>query len=1368
MKQSISIDQQFTKLSKNERFLLKIIAIIDSPQPVNKILQICSKLKANDKYNLSFNTRSLGLELENFKVMGLLKKSINQKYALHADYFDFFFRKALKDSKFSKIRKVICDVLPGAYAKQQYNVTFENLFRDLNYYVYKNDHKSYEVVRKQLQSNYDVDMNELYQTIFDKRYGKKNLHQLCEELQLAYYKSILKKQLFNLECIEDELINIQRIIQNYKGPFLSFLKETLSLNALLKGEIGQVDQLWSNQNGIEKQLFLAWKMFVNGQNTAAFQLYENLQLEIKKSNSNRIKFLNGYHAVIYMLTLLKESNFKYMHKVKSLFKAVFAEGAPYVFRLFKYLTVKLEKSQDYDDDLLSQEFLYYNLDGLFYLYTQYWTNTYASNIEKYAYTLFYKAHKNDYKWVAYNIADLMRVISRDKKSFYQNAFDELSKSLNHLPTLLEVINIKEPWEIRLKEIQSLFVDQHAVFTRNPSRLIWIVDFKNFNFIPKIQRINKNGQWSKGRNVPLNKLIEEDFNEITAYDLKIINTLSKNEFNPLGEQKYTFNHLKETLKAMIDHPLLFHIDSNETAISLIEHRPEIYLNEYEDHYILKTMDRNELNFKINRETPTRYSFIDFNNRYQKFQELSNGNMKIPKQGLSNIRSLLKSIDKELYIYADFDYDDRSYPVAIEDTRTFVHLMPVGEKFHVEFFVKPYGKQPPYFKHGDGPQRIIAKVNGVKSQIVREYQREKDQLTKILESCPSLEGTSLDDELWVLPSSMDCLRFLKELEILRTEQLIAVEWPRGEKLKIRNFIHYDQVSLSIQKDNQWFSLNGKINIDDKLVMDFRKLIQLNERNSEFIELDDGQFLALGSKLQEKLNQLKNLTDDQMRINPILGFALEDILSDANEVIYDNDWKAHMQKLRDLKEKKYALPKAFSADLRDYQKLGYQWLSRLADWGVGACLADDMGLGKTVQSLAIILQKASDGPTLVVAPASVCRNWYNEIVKFTPGLNPIIFGEDDRKKTLQSLGKMDVLISTYGLLQSEILLFETHHFETIVLDEAQAIKNSTSKRSKAAMRLKANFKLVTTGTPIENHLSELWNIFRFINPGLLGNSKYFKNRFAIPIEKNQDTLVRSQLQRIIQPFILRRNKTEVLSELPPKTEVVLNVSLNEAERSFYEALRLNALDSLQKEQPNNGQGTMHIKVLAHLMRLRRACCNPKLIDPNTQVTSSKMALFEETVEELLENGHKVLVFSQFVGHLKLIEELLIAKRYNYKYLDGKTPLAQRQKAIESFQNGDGDIFLISLKAGGTGLNLTAADFVIHMDPWWNPAVEDQASDRVHRIGQDKPVTVYRLITENTIEEKIIDLHHSKRNLANALLDGTDISSRLSLEELINLLAT
>jgi SNF2 family DNA or RNA helicase len=599
-------------------------------------------------------------------------------------------------------------------------------------------------------------------------------------------------------------------------------------------------------------------------------------------------------------------------------------------------------------------------------------------------------------------------------------------------------------------------------------------------------------------------------------------------------------------------------------------------------------------------------------------------------------------------------------------------------------------------------------------------------------------------------------------------VVLEWPEGEKLAVRRQAGVNQLNLNIRTSQQdWFALSGRQQIDQDEVIDLKTLLEkVRESHSRFIPLGEGQFLALTQEFRNRLEELiqfgDTTGDDEIHVHPLAALALDELTNQANTTT-DEGWNRQLKNIELAQDMVPDVPSTLQAELRDYQTEGFVWMARLAHLGVGGCLADDMGLGKTLQALAVILDRAQDGPTLVIAPTSVCMNWESEVARFAPTLNLHTLSGTDREATIKAMGKRDMLVTSYTLLQQEVELLEAASWQTIVLDEAQSIKNAATKRSKAAMRLRAKFRLITTGTPIENHLGELWNLFNFINPGLLGTYKQFNARFGIPIEKHHDRPARLQLKKLIRPFMLRRIKSQVLEELPPRTEITLRVEMKAQEMEFYEAIRQQAIENIEGSAQKTGR---HLQILAEIMRLRRACCNPRLIDENTKISSTKLRVFAEVVEELLGSRHKALVFSQFTGHLALIREYLDNEGIAYKYLDGTTPAKERQRQVESFQAGEGDLFLISLKAGGLGLNLTAADYVIHMDPWWNPAVEDQAADRAHRIGQKRPVTVYRLVTANTIEEKIVRLHQEKRDLANSLLEGSDVSARISAAELLELI--
>jgi SNF2 family DNA or RNA helicase len=540
-------------------------------------------------------------------------------------------------------------------------------------------------------------------------------------------------------------------------------------------------------------------------------------------------------------------------------------------------------------------------------------------------------------------------------------------------------------------------------------------------------------------------------------------------------------------------------------------------------------------------------------------------------------------------------------------------------------------------------------------------------------------------------------------------------------------------------------------------------MKKGHDRFIELKEGEFIALSQELKKRLEELYSFSTKEkngLQLNKFASIAMGDLFDEVGDLKSDKAWKSFKKRITSPKSREEKIPSSLHADLRPYQEDGFRWMTRLAELEGGACLADDMGLGKTIQTLTVLLQRASEGPALVVCPVSVIGNWISETQRFAPSLNVKMLGNSTREQVIKELSSGDVLVTSYGLLQSEEKMFVEKEFATIVLDEAHIIKNNTTKTSKAIMQLQGKFRLALTGTPLQNHLGEIWNLFNFINPGLLGSLNHFTDTFIKP----DNDYSRKLLRKLIKPFILRRTKSAVLDELPPKTEIVRKVQLSDTEMAFYEALRRQALLNLETGEGN--QGTKHLRALAEITKLRQASCNPLLVDANIDIKSSKLAVFLEIIDELKENKHRALVFSQFVTHLDIVRKALDEKKVHYQYLDGSSPMSERERSVEKFQKGEGDLFLISLKAGGLGLNLTAADFVIHLDPWWNPAIEDQASDRAHRIGQKRPVTIYRLVAENTIEEKIIQLHNTKRNLAESLLEGSDQSAKMSLNELVDLI--
>lgn len=471
--------------------------------------------------------------------------------------------------------------------------------------------------------------------------------------------------------------------------------------------------------------------------------------------------------------------------------------------------------------------------------------------------------------------------------------------------------------------------------------------------------------------------------------------------------------------------------------------------------------------------------------------------------------------------------------------------------------------------------------------------------------------------------------------------------------------------------------------------------------------------------------------------------------------------------------SLPTGLKAKLRAYQQEGYEWMIRLYHWKKGACLADDMGLGKTVQTLAALLKLAPHGPTLVVAPTSLVNNWQRESQKFTPELRVRIYRDTSRtSEQILSFGPNDLVIASYGLVLRDIEHFEKASWNIVVYDEAQALKNANAKTSKSMQRLRAKWQLALSGTPIENHLGDLWSLFRTISPEILGGWTRFQRSYLFPIVKGQSDKAADRLQKRISPFILRRMKKDYLSDLPTKTTIDLNIDLSEQERQIYDALRLDALKMLEPQDDQDDgaddnqaerEAKKRMQILSVLTRLRLSVLHPKLVKPDWDKGSSKLMAFLSLCQQALSNGHRILVFSQFTKLLELVQTELLKQNISHTYLDGSLSSKERSKRVEAFQGGAYDVFLISLKAGGTGLTLTKADFVVHLDPWWNPAVQEQATDRVYRIGQKNPVTVYRLIVSGSIEEQIMRLQQDKSDLAEQILDS---KRAISVDKMLELL--
>lgn len=707
---------------------------------------------------------------------------------------------------------------------------------------------------------------------------------------------------------------------------------------------------------------------------------------------------------------------------------------------------------------------------------------------------------------------------------------------------------------------------------------------------------------------------------------------------------------------------------------------------------------------------------------------------------------KYMPKDLYVKIYLDYNEKGYIIA--DIK---------------------------FCYGNVEFNPIKNVN---LEITRNAIQENEVLDTFVQTGFMLDSANAR---LVLANDEKIYNFLsKEIEdyMKKFEVLVAEDFKKKDikKIKIK--------SIGVKIENNLLDINlGDFKFN---IYEIKDIINKYKLRKKFYRLKDGTYISL--EKNSSLDFLENLTDNieiedenveenSIKLPIYRALYLEKIFKNMpNTNIQKNEYYKNMisqieDRQIDLSTK---IPPKLNAELRTYQKIGYKWLRTLEQYKMGGILADDMGLGKTIQLLAVILSyvqknKGNVKPSIIICPSSLALNWYNEIQKFTPTLKALVISDDylERKRKIEEIGKYQVIITSYDSLKRDIDLYENYCFKYVVADEAQYIKNNNTKNSKAIKTINAETKFALTGTPIENSLSELWSIFDFIMPGYLYKYKKFKELYETPIIKEQNEDVMNKLKKQIEPFVLRRTKGEVLTELPDKTVTILNNEMSEEQYNIYMSYMAQARKEIMSQIDINGFEKSQIKILSLLMRLRQICCHPKLFLREYEGESSKLNQCIEIIQDAVLGGHKILLFSSYTSMFEIIEEKLKNIGVKYLKLTGQTKVGERIELVDKFNTDENiKVFLISLKAGGTGLNLTGADMVIHYDPWWNLSAENQATDRTYRIGQKRNVQVYKLITKNSIEEKIYELQQKKAKLIDNMLstDATFIN-KLSKDDILAL---
>ena len=1360
----------FEALPTEEQALLELLSVQNMARTTDPIARFALKAELTAPGGKRYSLTALKRLVRKLAAADLLEKGRYRKLKPNKRIVEFITRKVEREGRLERYLQVLYRFDTGQDPQgPSYLVAVRqtHFFRKLRWAAYANDVQRFGELRDAWmrdnhQESLPVDvLKELFTREFDADWIKSRAPEIRDDSLVC-----LADSAFTTLYPDRALMGlVKELAKDAELP--SELYDIAVKHQLLCGDFKGAEELLSKDSSPNGQMFRGWIACVRGQRDAAIACFRN---GLRASPDS----MTSWFAPFYVFSLIGTGE-----------PACVREGATFIARaLTEYKQNKLSKALNAGTDFAlgkaerarakSKSFAPHELVYQGPITELFGTITYCrcsdQALKHASDRISFKAAESEaagYRWLALEYHRLHRWVNRDGHG--RSARDDRRDDLGTVPLMESLVKISQ-WKAGLSALRSLNPRDFARSTRtrpkSKARLVWLVAVteSGLQLEAREQKMLKSGSWSKGRRIATMRLLEgTNLRCLTDQDWAVCDAI-RYELHGYG---YEF---EDAFAALIGHQNVYRLDAPTTRVEIVQASPEVHVVPDGDAVRIKLVPAppSSGDTLIAAESTTRISVTVFEDKHHAiFGVVGPKGLRVPAGKSGKIGPAVETVSKLATVQSDVPGIIAAPREVVADATPQFHLTPFAEGLQAVPVVRPFANAGPTFPPGEGRAAVFTHIRGKGARTTRDLKKERRRLDAVVSACRSLEGTSWNGTGWVFERPEDCLELLDELHMLGDSVKLA--WPKGEKLKLRHRAGTDRLFLRIRSRTDWFNVSGNVKVDTGLVLTLRKLLDGLERGSgRFVPLKGNEFLALTDQFRQRAEELADILDGRgksFRLHPGRAFALGAILEDVGRVSSDAAWKGQVKRFRAAQSMEPKVPSTLQAELRGYQVEGFRWAARLATWGAGACLADDMGLGKTLQALAVILARTNSGPSLVIAPTSVCPNWIDETYRFAPTLRPVQFGPGDRKAMLQEAGPFDLVVCSYGLLHYEAENLAAVKWGTIVLDEAQAIKNSETKRWRAAMKLAGGFRMITTGTPIENHLGELHSLFAFINPGLLGTAKAFHQKFAQPIHQYGNQNARNRLKRLIRPFILRRTKAAVLEELPPRTEITLRISMTVEERAFYEAVRQQALESLSA--PGGGAGgAAHLKVLAQITKLRRACCHPALVMPESPIASSKLKTFLKTVDDLIASRHKALVFSQFVTHLSIVRSHLDTKGLKYRYLDGSTPVRQRKREIDAFQAGKGDLFLISLRAGGQGLNLTAADYVIHLDPWWNPAVEDQASDRAHRIGQTRPVTIYRLVMKDSIEEKIVDLHRTKRDLADNLLAGTDMTGKMSADELLALL--
>ncbi len=866
---------------------------------------------------------------------------------------------------------------------------------------------------------------------------------------------------------------------------------------LISGRLTEAEQLLAESRetwvlyGLE-----GWIWFLKGRHDLAIASFEADLKKLRRNLRHRKAYFGGLEGFFFILALLQPGPFHDLKKAGTLLEAALARHVDGSLLASSYKALKaIVQSLDWEaaggPALLSEkEPPGGGLSGLFRTLALYWRDGQLAqeDIDTLS-ELFIKSREVGLNWLAMECAELL-CRAEEPTPVRRNAIEKVRQETG-MPSFVAAIRVEEPWRKCLRALTEIAPGARQGAAQSAdARLIWLLDYRPgvLSVQPLEQKRSIRGAWTKGRAVALSRLLGGRKPDcLTLQDHAICATIER-EGRSYYNTRYHF-HTSRLLPALVGHPLLFLEKSPGVPVEVIKGEPEVLVTRADTELLIQfSLEVPEARVFLVQETPTRFKVVELSDHHLRIARiLGEKGLKVPASAAREVMDAVTSISSQVTVHSAIGGISRDIEEVAADPAPRLHILPSGPGFRFEMFVQPLGTNGPYLKPGSGMENVIAEVDGKLMHTRRDLSREENLAEAVEAAWTTLEMVEENERQWRLDDLQSCLQVLLELKTLQDRGEVVLAWPEGEKLKVSREISFDGLRLRIRSKTDWFQIEGELQVDDHLILDMKRLLELIESEStRFLPLGEGQFVALTRDLRKRLEDFADYSErhgNELRLHPLAAMAIEDFTAQLPRLDADQGWQARLADMRSALQRIPAVPSTLKAELRDYQVEGYQWLARLAHLGLGGCLADDMGLGKTLQALALILERAPGGPTLVVAPTSVCLNWVSEANRFAPTLNLLILGGGNRERMVRDLRGMDVLVVSYGLLYQEAELLASVEWRTIVLDEAQAIKNVAAKRSQAAMNLTGSMRLITTGTPIENHLGELWTLFNFINPGTAG---------------------------------------------------------------------------------------------------------------------------------------------------------------------------------------------------------------------------------------------------------------------------------------------